>query len=124
MIGTWRLVEAVALDQSGVVIGLPYGPCPMGRLVLSDTGRMMAVLCDGRNQMPDGETRGYASYCGNYVIEGDLLVTTVDAALIADRIGGDQRRHMAMRGDKLVLRPPQRANGEQRELVWEREGPA
>jgi hypothetical protein len=96
----------------------------MGRLVLTETGRMMAVICDGRNVMPAGEVRGYASYCGNYVIEGEMLVTTVDAALVPERIGGQQRREFAFRGDKLVLKPPARASGEKRELVWARDGDA
>jgi hypothetical protein len=96
----------------------------MGQLVLTETGRMMAVICDGRNVMPAGEVRGYASYCGNYVIEGGMLVTTVDAALIPERIGGQQRREFTFRGDKLVLKPPARASGERRELVWARDGDA
>ncbi len=85
---------------------------------------MMAVLCDGRPQIPDNEKRAYASYCGNYHIDGDRLITLVDAALVASRIGGEQIRRFELRGDELVLFPPTRANGEQRELIWSRNGPA
>ena len=59
----------------------PYGPEPMGRLVLTGAGRMMAVLCDGRTSIPEGEKRVYSSYCGNYRVETDTLTTIVDAEL-------------------------------------------
>jgi Lipocalin-like domain len=124
VVGTWRLVEATAVDADGQGLPAPYGPIPMGRLVLTESGRMMAVICDGRNAVPEGEVRGYASYCGNYVIEDGMLITTVDAALVPERIGGQQRRRFAFRDDKLVLSPPARPNGESRELVWERAGDA
>jgi hypothetical protein len=95
----------------------------MGSLVLSSTGRMMAVLCDGRTRLPEGEPRAYASYCGAYRIEGGSLITRVDAAANRDLIGRDQIRKIEMREGRLVLTPPQRKGGEQRTLVWERCGP-
>lgn len=122
--GTWRLIAAQAVDAEGRSLPPPYGPVPMGRLVLDRAGRMMAVICDGRPVIPQSETRGYASYCGNFRIEEDnVLVTTVDAALVKERIGGEQRRRMELRGEQLVLTPPRRSNGEQRELVWALDGP-
>jgi hypothetical protein len=117
--GTWRLVAAKAVDAEGRDIRLPYGPAPMGRLVFEDSGRMMAVLCDGRVSIPDGETRSYSSYCGNYRVENNVLTTTVDAAALTDRIGGKQVRKLEFRNGQLVLIPPRRADGEQRELFWE-----
>jgi hypothetical protein len=122
--GTWRLVASHAVDGEGRSIRAPYGPSPMGRLVLNQEGRMMAVLCDGRPVMPEGEKRAYGSYVGNYVVQDNTLITTVDAAAVGDRIGGQQIRKLDLRDGKLVLIPPRRADGEQRELFWEREGPA
>lgn len=113
--GTWELVSATSSDGSE-----PYGPQPMGRLVLAQSGRMMAVLCDGRALLPPDTIRDYASYCGNFRIEGDLLITRVDAALVAERIGGEQVRRFELRGPDLVLFPPRRADGSLRELVWRR----
>lgn len=122
--GTWRLVSATAVDRDGQPMPPPYGPSPMGRLILSPAGRMMVVICDGRTSIPEGEKRGYSSYCGNFRIEGDSLMTRVDAAALAERIGGQQVRAFAFRNGHLVLVPPRRPNGEQRELVWQRDGPA
>ena len=122
--GTWRLVRAIARDAQGREVEAPYGPQPMGRVVLTADGRMMAVLCDGRPSLPAGVERAYASYCGNYRIEGGRLVTRVDASNLPERLGGDEVREVEWRGDALVLRPPRRADGTQRELTWERDGPA
>jgi hypothetical protein len=122
--GTWRLIAANAVDAQGRSLPPPYGPVPMGRLVFNPAGRMMAVICDGRPAIPQGETRAYASYCGNFRIEEDnVLITRVDAALVKERVGGEQRRRIELRGDQLVLTPPRRSRGEQRELVWTLDGP-
>jgi hypothetical protein len=121
--GTWRLVEANAVSREGVEIRRPYGPAPMGRLVLTQSGRMMAVICDGRPAVPDGEVRAYASYCGNYVVEDGRLITTIDAAAISERIGDREVRKLELRSGRLVLIPPRRQDGEQREIIWERDGP-
>ncbi len=124
VIGVWNLIAATAVDQERRPMRPPYGPQPTGSLVLTATGRMLAVLCDGRAEVPDGETRAYASYCGNYRIVDDRLVTRVDAASIPSMVGGEEIRALAICDDRLVLRPPPRRSGEQRELVWERCGPA
>jgi hypothetical protein len=96
----------------------------MGRLVLARSGRMMAVLCDGRRSLPEGEARAYSSYCGNFVVEGNILTTTVDAASDISRIGSQQRRRLKFRADRLVLMPPRSPDGVQREVSWEREARA
>lgn len=116
--GTWRLVRSRATDADGRPIRDPWGPEPMGRLILERNGRMMAVLCDGRASLPPGKKRAYSSYCGNFVIEGDLLTTIIDAASDSDRVGSTQPRLLEFRGDELVLKPPMRKDGEQREIFW------
>ena len=122
--GTWRLIAATAVDKDGRPIRDPYGPTPMGRIVLHESGRMMVMVCDGRLAMPDGTKRLHQFYGGNYRIEGDRLITDVDVAIMTERIGGQQIRKFEFDGDNLVLFPPRRADGEQRRLVWRLEGPA
>ena len=126
IVGTWRLVAAVARDAAGNALPTPYGPRAMGRVVFDEDGRMMAVLCDGRPAMPPGTSRDYSSYCGNYSFDGNRLVTRVDAALDPARIGSDQVRDVHFENGLMILRPPPRktADGvEQRELSWERIAP-
>ena len=123
VIGTWRLVRAVSRGANGEDLPAPYGGHGMGRVVLAADGRMMAVICDARPEIPGGGKREYSSYCGNYTFDGKQLITRVDCALEPSRIGGDQVRDVRFEGELMVLRPPTRSYGgaaEQRELYWER----
>lgn len=127
IIGTWRLARARSEDANGEELPSPYGgDLAMGRVTFNADGRMMAVLCDGRPSLPDGVTREYNSYCGNYRFDGRQLVTIVDAAAAATRLGSEQVRDVSFEGDLMVLRPPRRPYGErveQRTLWWEKIAP-
>jgi len=123
IIGTWALVKAIATAADGSPRPAPFGGAKaMGRVTFNADGRMMAVLCDGRPEMPGGERRGYSSYCGNYTFDGRTLITRVDAASDPARMGTDQIRQVSHEGDLMVLRPPLRsydgAPEEQRVLWW------
>ncbi len=121
--GTWRLVRAEAKDGAGNKLPTPYGGRAMGRVVLQGDGRMMAVICDGAAELPDGIKREYSSYCGNYTFDGTTLTTRVDAAADLSRIGSDQVRGVRFEDGLMVLRPPLRTYDgavEQRELYWEK----
>ena len=123
IVGTWRLVGAVARDSSGAKVGVPYGPRGMGIVTLNADGRMMAVLCDGRAALPDGTRREYNSYCGNYSFDGDTLITKVDACSDPARLASDQVRKVRFENGRMVLLPPRTEwNGinVQREMTWER----
>ncbi|HEX9462086.1 MAG TPA: lipocalin-like domain-containing protein [Alphaproteobacteria bacterium] len=126
IIGTWRLVMTRARNAAGEQMHAPYGPNPMGVVMFSADRRMMAVLCDGRAVLPEGEPqREYMSYCGNYTFDGTTLVTRVDASSDPSRVGGDQVRQVRFDGDRLVLMPPPRpwrGQMQHRELFWERVG--
>ncbi|MDA0340060.1 MAG: lipocalin-like domain-containing protein [Proteobacteria bacterium] len=124
IVGTWRLVRATSTAADGAALPAPYGgEKGMGRVTLNGDGRMMAVLCDGRPTLPDGARREYTSYCGNFTFDGKQLITRVDAASDADRLGTDQVRDVSFEGPLMVLRPPTKAYGEvvqQRVLYWEK----
>ncbi len=124
IVGTWRLAMTRAHDDAGQPMHAPYGPVPMGVVMFSADGRMVAVLCDARPQLPaDEEEREYSSYCGNYTFDGTTLVTRVDAAADVSRLGGDQVRRVRFDGDRLVLMPPPRPwRGvmQHREMFFER----
>ena len=124
IVGIWKLVDATSRDPDGKLMPKPYGPKGMGLVTLNAEGRMMAVLCDGRTTLPDGTTRDYASYCGNYTFDGTTLVTKVDAASAARiAIGSDQVRKARFEGKRMVLTPPPvMLNGvmQHRDIYWER----
>jgi hypothetical protein len=123
IVGTWRLTRTEGRDDGGTLLPPPYGPAAMGLVVFQADGRMMAVLCDGRAALPNGEPRQFVSYAGNYSFDGTTLTTRVDASSDASRVGGDQVRTVRFEGHNMVLSPPRRlfAGAMQRqELVWER----
>ena len=127
IVGTWKLVGAIARDADGNTLPKPYGPKGMGLVTLNGEGRMMAVLCDGRTELPDGGARDYSSYCGNYTFDGTTLVTRVDASSVARiAIGSDQIRKVRFEGERMVLTPPPALrNGvmQHRDIYWERISP-
>jgi hypothetical protein len=120
LVGTWILIRAEAVDAQGRDLPPPYGPEPLGRVVFERRGRMMAVLGDGRTTVPAGVRRAFVAYCGNFTIEHDQLMTTVDAASLKGLIGNVEIRRIEMHDGRLVLIPPPHPSGEQRRLTWQR----
>jgi hypothetical protein len=124
IIGTWRLVKGHTSDLQGNPAPPPYGgEKAMGLLTFNRDGRMMAVLCDGRPSIADGNRRLYTSYCGNYSFDGKRLVTRVDACSGPERMGTDQVRDIRFEDGLMILRPPVREESGrqvQRELYWEK----
>src|SRR5271165_1686788 len=92
IVGTWKLAHATARDAAGAALPAPYGGNGIGRVTFTGAGRMMSVVCDGRQELPAGSAREYSSYSGNYICDGWRLVTRVDAASDPSRIGSDQVR--------------------------------
>lgn len=125
IVGVWTLVEARATDPEGRPVPSQFGPEPMG-VATFDGRRMMAVLGDGRPELPEGEgPRAYNSYTGPYSFDGARLVTVVDGASSPDRMGMEQVRGVRFEaeGARMVLTPPPRViRGvtHHPELVWRR----
>jgi len=125
IVGIWRMVGTKGADDGGKALPPPYGPKAMGLVTFQADGRMMAVLCDGRSEMPGSEPRPFMSYAGNYSFDGATLSTRVDASSDASRVGGDQVRHVRFEDGRMVLAPPRRMfDGvmQHQELTWERIG--
>lgn len=126
LVGVWRLIHAEATDANGAPLNAPYGgDQAMGLISFSDSGRMACVLCDSSAAVAANMLREYVSYCGAYVVDGDRLITKVDAASRPDWMGTEQIRTWSLAGDILELRPPLRAYAaapEQRLLRWQRVG--
>ena len=123
VVGTYRLVKAVARDAAGTLLPPPYGAHPLGRVVLGADGRMIALTCDASPELPAGTKREFSSYTGMYTFDGKTLVTRVDGASDPSRIGSDQVRGVRFEDGLMVLQPPLRPYGaapEQRELYCEK----
>ena len=125
IIGIWRLISTKGIDDNGNALPPPYGPTPNGVVCFQPDGRMVNVICDGRDGLPAGEIRQFMSYVGNYTFDGVTLVTHVDASSDASRIGGDQVRTVRFENGGMVLAPPRRLYAgvmQRQELFWKRVG--
>lgn len=123
LVGSWRLIGTRAWTADGTEVPETYGPLSLGIATFTAEGRMLAVLCDGRPDLPPGTPRAYRSYMGAYSFDGTTLHTVVDGADTPDWLGTDQIRAARFEAGRLHLRPPPRTVGGReihRELAWER----
>jgi len=124
LVGTWALVRGTCTAADGSVRPTPYGPMGMGRVSFTEDGRMVAVVCDSRPELPANAAREYNSYCGTYTFDGHRLVTKVFANSDPSQLSADQVRDIRFEGKYLVMRPPARlmpdGSSEQREIWWEK----
>ena len=126
IVGTWGLTGGTRTAADGTLQPPPYGGSTgLGRVALTQDGRLMCVLCDMRRDIPAGAQREFNSYCGTYTFDGRRLVTKVFANSDPSRLSEDQVREVHLEGKTMILRPPARAAaaGEpvvQREVRWER----
>ena len=126
MIGTWALVRTEAVDANGKPTTPPFGGGNnfIGRVVLTNDGRMSAAITDARSKIPDGETREYSCYAGAYTFDGSTLITKVDACSEPARMGTEQLRTVSFDGELMILQPPLQCFGnkpaERRTLWWKK----
>lgn len=125
IVGTWRLVRAEAFDANGKPTQPPpYGGTPVGRLLFTSSGRMMAMTGDGRHAAHAGQVREYNTYAGTYTFDGKRLITRVDCCSNPAYMGTEQVREVGYQHGLMVLRPPRRTYvgrpPEQRVLYWEK----
>jgi len=87
---------------------------------------MMAVLCDGRTALPEGEPRQFKSYAATTRSTAKPLSTRVDASSDASRVGGvpDTPRPLRERTGWCWRRRGGFTAGimQHQELAWERIG--
>ena len=124
IVGTWRLVRAEAFDANGKPQPAPYSGAPIGRVMFTSSGRMMAMTGDGRHEARADQIREYNTYAGTYTFDGKRLITRVDSCSNPAYMDTEQVREVSHDGGLMVLRPPVRAYvgrpPEQRVLYWER----
>lgn len=126
LVGVWRLVDITNKDADGNLLPPSYGPQKMGLITFTDQNRMMVVICDGREHLPEGMAgREYTSYAGTYRFDGATLVTAVDCSTptIPPRVGTNQERPARFEGNRVILTaPPVEIDGivQYRDLTWEK----
>ena len=114
LIGVWqRLSIQAEFADSGEIVDV-YGPRPTGFLILTDGGRMMAVVTAGDRAPPDADRaalfENMMSYTGNYRLEGDKFITKVDVAWHPAWNGTEQPRFFQLDGEVLSLTTPRQTH--------------
>jgi hypothetical protein len=134
--GSWKLISFYSQDQSGQTT-YPFGKDVQGRLIYEPDGRMAVQLMNpNRPRFTSGDPMvtseaelraafdGYTAYYGTYSVNPDeqTIVHHIEASLLPNWVGTDQRRDFEFDGKYLTLKGPLLLGGVQRvvSLVWER----
>jgi hypothetical protein len=133
--GIWKLVNQETRDAKGVIVPSGADANAAGRFgfIAYDPAGYVGVAISypnrpkfaGRQPTPD-EARAamgtYQSYWGSFAVNGAAGVVTHQTfgAISPAMSGTDQVRGFTLSGNRLTLRPPVSANGNQRSLTWER----
>ncbi|WP_121062413.1 lipocalin-like domain-containing protein [Chachezhania antarctica] len=123
LIGVWKLVDIKNTDAAGNLLRSSYGPKKMGLITFNDDHRMMVVISDGRDDVPEDGPREYSSYTGRFTFDGQTLRTQVDGSLPLERVGSLQTRPAKLEGNRVTLTaPPVEIDGvmNYRDLTWEK----
>jgi Lipocalin-like domain len=146
LLGTWKLISAIATSPEGNIEPDAYGSNPIGYITYTPEGRMM-VMFSRSDRSPLGgnmhsplsrdmrsvsvEERAEAfstfnAYAGTYTLNGNTVTHHVEVASIPNRVGTDLIRTFTLSGSRATLKtPPTLSDGVLKvfELVWERVEP-
>jgi hypothetical protein len=139
LIGTWKLVSASNVTDSGIVREEAYGRNPIGFLTYTADGRMMGILTNGgRKPLSKGwkvapaEEKAEAfstslAYAGTFTVSGNRVTHHVEAATDPNRLNKDLVRIVVgLEGDRVTLRTVEPLAWDDgvryayQELVWDR----
>jgi hypothetical protein len=129
-VGTWKLVNIEQRNAKGDVIA-PTSGNRTGYLIYDPAGYVaVSIMPVGRKtyaaaQPTDDEARaamtGYAAYFGTFTVnDADASVTHHLQGSLNPGMAADQKRFFDLSGNRLTLKPPPAANGNQTRLTWER----
>lgn len=133
--GVWQLVSEETRDAKGEVVPAAQLAAAGGRVgyIVYDPAGYMSVNLAWRSR-PDVAGRRptpaeaqvamstYNSYWGSFAVNEAASIVTHQTfgALSPGFSGTNQERKFTIVGNRLTLRPPSAANGDQRTLTWER----
>jgi len=132
--GVWKLVGEETRDPKGQIVAGPNAASGgrFGFITYDPSGYMGVVLAwnrrpafKGKASTPDdarAALAAYNSYWGSYTVnDARGIVTHQTMGAVSPAFAGtNQERGFTIDGNRLTLRPPNLANGDQRALTWER----
>jgi len=107
--GTWKLVSLEVEYQVPRRRKHIWGADPVGYLILTPGGRMMALVAAAKREhgytdaQQAGLFRTMLSYTGPYRIEGNRFITTVDVSWNEIWTGTEQERFYEINADRLEI---------------------
>jgi hypothetical protein len=133
-VGTWKLVSIETRNAKGEVVPPAAGAGNQNRtgyIVYDDAGYMAVTIMPlGRKkyaaaQPTDEEAQaaltGYTGYFGTFTInEKEQYVTHHLEGSVNPGMARDQQRFFELNGNRLTLKPPPGASGNQQRLTWEK----
>lgn len=136
LVGTWRLLNVVAIRKNGDQLPSRFGTNPTGYILYDQTGHMTVQIMSSpwpKFANPDQPTpqelaavfNGYVAYAGTYDYDAATRSVTHHVQMSVDPgdVGQDFRRTVELEGDRVTLTVQQYPlNGEQvvLRLQWER----
>ncbi len=137
LVGAWHLVAWEVLTDGQH--DEPFGSGATGVITYTADGMMQATIAaadrepytgPSARRSPDAEVadaaRTYFSYAGPWHLDGEVVVHDVTHALDPGFVGSEQRRHVDLDGDLLVLSAtePIGETSRRHRLTWRRNVPA
>ena len=133
LVGSWRLQSlGITFSDTGERIE-QFGPNPVGRMVLAETGRIMFLFWKPERAPPTSDADratlfgSMVAYTGTVKMDGPgRFITTIDLAM-NPAVRGEQVRFFELAGDTLSIRTPKQtlaAFGNRlliADLIWTRE---
>ncbi|MES2906607.1 MAG: lipocalin-like domain-containing protein [Pseudomonadota bacterium] len=132
VIGTWKLLSCVTIDDKTGEKKSLYGENPKGYITLLPGGRVTALITQNDRPIPKSDRdcaealKSMLAYSGKYRLEDGKFITKVDIAWNEAWVGTEQERNFKIEGNRLTITAlpsplsydaaPARA-----EIVWERE---
>lgn len=121
LVGAWRLVSIIHLDEDGDTHEGPLGPCADGILIYDPSGYMSVGLMRV-GEPPDSPTppTTYMGYSGRWQLADQHVIHEVAVSSHSRIVHTTQVRELQAEGDRLVLR--ERIDDSPRYLVltWQR----
>lgn len=143
LLGTWKLISAIAILPDGSIEPDVYGVNPVGYITYTPEGRMMVIFARRDRTLfsidvksPLGQDMQlvpvtelaqafttFNAYAGTYELNGNTVIHHIEIASIPNRVGTDLVRTFSLNGDQVTLKTlPTLSDGVLKvfELIWER----
>lgn len=134
LIGVWRLISSLNVDEDGAISEGPLGPDPEGLLIYDAHGYMSVSMMRGETGLSADAHSGvagsgprrppttYMGYSGTWRLVGEAVVHEVEVSSHRHMVNTKQLREAVLDGDRLTLRAQTLLGGQsvRRVLSWRR----